>query len=44
MYPDYLLISSEEMKKTYHKYARCIGFDFTYSLIRESPLTKYGKR
>lgn len=32
------------MKKTYLKYARCVGFDFTYSLIKEAPLTKYGKR
>ncbi len=32
------------MKKTYHQNARCVGFDFTYSLIKEAPLTKYGKR
>lgn len=32
------------MKKIYHKNARCVGLDFTYSLIREAPLTKYSSR
>jgi hypothetical protein len=32
------------MKKAYLTHARSIGFDFTYSLIKETPLTVYGKR
>lgn len=39
-YPDFFLIITKAMKDLYHKYARSIGFDFTYSMIRETAMAK----
>jgi hypothetical protein len=38
-YPDYLLIISKQMKKSYLESGRSVGFDFTFSLIKDSPLS-----
>ena len=41
-YPDYFIVITPSMKRTYLKHARSIGFDFTFSLIKETPLNLVG--
>lgn len=37
------MIITKEMKDLYLKTARSVGFDFTYSLIRETTLSSEGR-
>jgi hypothetical protein len=43
-YPDYLLVISKQMKKCYLENGRSVGFDFTFSLIKDSPLSKFSSK
>ena len=43
-YPDLLLIVTPGMKEMYLKYGRCVGFDFTFNMVREIPLKTKGKK
>ena len=36
--PNVLLIVTPQMKELYHKYGHYIGFDLTFSLIKEKPM------
>lgn len=43
-FPDYLLVISKQMKKSYLENGRSVGFDFTFSLIKDAPLSTLGNK
>ena len=43
-YPDTVMFITPQMKQMYLEYGRCIGFDFTFSLIKDRPIPIEGRK
>lgn len=43
-YPNILLVVTPSMKEMYLRYGRCIGFDFTFNMVREVPTLGEGNK
>ena len=43
-FPDTLMVITPQMKEFYYRFGRTIGFDFTFSLIKERPIPIEGRK